>query len=763
MPKIFSMPKVRVSKDTKHKGIHDLSHDVSSTFEFGFCAPQFSKLMLPDSDMDIDVAGSIRLMPMPLPTFGRVSMKYYHQFVPMEDLWKPTNAFFSQQYYNPSSQTGSLSFGYVPSSVPYLYMVDNPGKSAPSLDCSAPSLLSVFLGGHNCIWSAYKILNGIVSDGTLVYSGNDHGALQHLQISSTSLLETELSTDRVNEGIGLYSYSMSDAYNKPGLSCGLNKFSRDSNQELFEALGFQTVGIEDCDMYFIVSGVSSTDSSVDTLDASKSASDKFPFLVCVKLTNEGRRLRKIFEGLGYRIDPSFTGKLNILPVFAYYKAWFDLMYPARDRNWEATVAYRLLDNYTQYGDWHIVNDQDSQQVYDTTLLEDYMSFFQVLLPHCYSTSEPNYVSMQLDTYSLQKNSEVLSAVSPGVGDISDGIDSIDAYNTPSSGAISSDISTSEGISMIQKLSRYITKNTIIGNRVAEFMRVHFNADVDDDSSNFIGRQELSAQIGDVFATADTGNNDLGQYAGQGYGSTADGQIPHFHFHSKLHGYYMVFASVEPVSNYVQSMEGENLDTTVYEFATPQFDALGYEVTPKAEIYCNSDCGFGTSIDVSSVFEGSSVIPGVFDSDTGFGYAPRYSASKVCKSKLLGDLSLKSTRDSYLGYTMDNWMSTSVIKPVNKTTDSAEYNIYNVAPSMLVAGSWWRYLGLYKFLNNYNRIFYNEGGSGTSAGSTYDYEITDDNFIVHSAWNVRYKCPLKSLGNSFDTLGDSNETLSLTKA
>ena len=42
----------------------------------------------------------------------------------------------------------------------------------------------------------------------------------------------------MNEGIGLYSYSMSDAYNKPGLSCGLNKFSRDSNQELFEALGF---------------------------------------------------------------------------------------------------------------------------------------------------------------------------------------------------------------------------------------------------------------------------------------------------------------------------------------------------------------------------------------------------------------------------------------------------------------------------------------------------------------------------------------------
>ena len=122
MPKIFSMPKVRVSKDTTNVGVHDLSHDVSSTFEFGFCAPQFSKLMMPDSDMDIDVAASIRLMPMPLPTFGRVSMKYYHEFVPMEDLWRPTNQFFAQQYFNPSQgSTGNAEVsGYIPSNLPLL-------------------------------------------------------------------------------------------------------------------------------------------------------------------------------------------------------------------------------------------------------------------------------------------------------------------------------------------------------------------------------------------------------------------------------------------------------------------------------------------------------------------------------------------------------------------------------------------------------------------------------------------------------------------
>lgn len=750
MPKIFSMPKVRVSKDTTNVGVHDLSHDVSSTFEFGFCAPQFSKLMMPNSDMDIDVAASIRLMPMPLPTFGRVSMKYYHEFVPMEDLWRPTNQFFAQQYFNPSQGSVSDASGYVPSRVPYFKMhnfYQNPGKNV----IGAPSLLSCVLGGNNVVWSVFKITNASIDSIT---------SKQTIQYDATPLSESQVSTAVVNRSLNIYQNKLdaSDAFGNPTL--GLSPYTRDTNQMLFdEELNTGKIDLNTCDMYFIVSGKTST-SGTDTLTASAASGSDYPILVCVKFTNNGRRVRKILEGLGIRLDPSYNEPINALPVFAYYKAWYDLMQPSRLVDWEGTPAYRILDSYTQFGDWNILKKDPLATLVSSVLVRDFANFFQIDLPGCFATCEPNYVSMQLPSMSTEQSS--LSLSYQGSDSHLDPLGQVEQLSVDSNigEQASGQVDTADGISLIQRLSRYITKNSIIGKRIAEFMKVHYDADVDDNGSNFIGKQEVSAQIGDVFATAETEGKDLGQFAGQGYGSTDE--VPHFHFHAKIHGYYIVFAAVEPVSNYVQSFEGENLDVTHFDFATPEFDAIGYEITPKAEVYTNSDFGLGTRASVNPYTE-SKVLPNNLSSDAGFGFAPRYSAQKVMKSKLLGDLSLKSTRDSYLGYTLDNWISTSLVTKQNATNQSdLKFEISNVSPNYIVAGSIWRYLGKNGFLNNYNRIFYNTGKESTGEVNRV-FDIIDDNFVVHSAWNVRYKCPLKSLSNSFDTLGDSNETISLTKA
>ena len=758
MPKIFSMPKVRISKDTTNVGVHDLSHDVSSTFEFGFCAPQFSKLMMPDSDMDIDVAASIRLMPMPLPTFGRVSMKYYHEFVPMEDLWRPTNQFFAQQYYNPSQGLPTGSTSYVPATVPYLNMRNYKAGGSLYNTLAAPSLLSLVLGGNNCVWSAYDITTGDINSIT-----------NKQTIEFKSVPNSTLDSKKISDALGIYTNPLNASTDFGNPSLGLSPYTRDSNQGLFDHFDDYKVNFESCDMYFIISGESSAGLDKDTLNASSaSQAEKKPILVCIKFTNNGRRVRKILEGLGIRLDPSYEEPINILPIFAYYKAWYDLMQPSRSVDWEGTAAFRILDHYTQFGDWNILSkykDPSHIVVNSRSLLDDFAQFFQVDLPGCFATCEPNYVSMQLPTMSLENRGIGLSyqdydsVIGSNSGSDSERlVSSVDpgaqAYITNSGSGIMSD-----GIALVQRLSRYITKNSIIGRRIAEFMKVHFNADVDDNTSNFIGKQEVSAQIGDVFATAETEGKDLGQFAGQGYGSTDE--VPHFHFHSKVHGYYIVFAAVEPVSNYVQSFEGENLAVHPMEFATPQFDALGYEITPKAEVFTNSDCGYGTFANVRP-YDDSTVIPHNLRSSDGFGFVPRYTAQKVMKSKLLGDLSLKSTRDSYLGYTLDNWITTSLINKQTAPNGSEKYEISNVSPNYIVAGSLWRFLGKNGFLNNYNRIFYNTGK--TSSGEVPNvFDVIDDNFVVHSAWNVRYKCPLKSLSNSFDTLGDSNETISLTKA
>lgn len=761
MPKIFSMPKIKVSKDANHKSKHDLSHDVSTSMEFGFCAPQFSKLMIPDSTLDIDVAASIRLMPMPLPTFGRVSMKYYHQFVPMEDLWRPTNAFFSQQYYNTTSVTDSPFSGYIPSKVPSMSMVDS-DSAIDDINVSnpqgAPSILSLLFGGDNCYWTVRAIESGSIGQDR----DKNFGLQTNLKYSTSAVSESSISTAAVNKAMLLgYKIDNQTKAGNHGFSIGLSPVNRDPQAEATS--NPVNMNLSNCDYFFVLPGVR-TSNGDDTLVQSTTNS-KQPYIVLIKLTNSGRRVRKILQGLGYQTDHSLgTTPLNILPLFAYYKAWYDLMVPAREQDWYSTGAYKLLDSHAEYGDWY--SNDTSKGITDNSLTNAqylWMRFFQQELPSCFATGEPNYVSMQLDTPSLEKLSDQrFTFPDESISDMNKDF-SIQVMNSGTNACFDTNNGlTGTALKFLSKMTKYIDKNTIIGNRIAEFMKVHFGAEVDDDSSNYIGKQEVSAQIGDVYATAETEDKDLGQYAGQGYGSTDE--VPHFKFHAKLHGYYITYASIEPVSNYVQSIEGENFQTTPYEFAQPAFDSLGYEISRRAEVLCNQDMGYGAQ-GTKQPYNTSNLIPTNLSSAEGFGYVPRYASSKTMKSKLLGDLSLRSTRDSYLGYTMDNWISTNVFNRLSSETGKYTDSIANILPSYLRPGVQWRFLSLYPFLNNYNRIFYNQGHEivqgDPQVGNDWMYDVLDDNFIVHSAWNITYTAPLLSLSESFNTDGDSNETLSLT--
>ena len=51
--------------------------------------------------------------------------------------------------------------------------------------------------------------------------------------------------------------------------------------------------------------------------------DKSVIHFAFRLSNFGKRLRKILMGLGYQIDFRAKNEVSILPLFAYYKAYFD--------------------------------------------------------------------------------------------------------------------------------------------------------------------------------------------------------------------------------------------------------------------------------------------------------------------------------------------------------------------------------------------------------------------------------------------------------
>ena len=65
-------------------------------------------------------------------------------------------------------------------------------------------------------------------------------------------------------------------------------------------------------------------------------------LTCYRFTDLGKQLRKIFIGLGYTYSRDDTTHLNVLPLIACYKAFYDRFIPARDIPFSATAAFGLI-------------------------------------------------------------------------------------------------------------------------------------------------------------------------------------------------------------------------------------------------------------------------------------------------------------------------------------------------------------------------------------------------------------------------------------
>lgn len=106
--------KVSVGK-VKHnsKKFPHQSVDVNTTSDFGFMQPMCGCVeLIPNSTLVVQHKGFVRLHTMAAPTFGRVSARCYHYFVPIPDIWHPFENLISSQPYN------GVGDSYIPTAVP---------------------------------------------------------------------------------------------------------------------------------------------------------------------------------------------------------------------------------------------------------------------------------------------------------------------------------------------------------------------------------------------------------------------------------------------------------------------------------------------------------------------------------------------------------------------------------------------------------------------------------------------------------------------
>ena len=143
--------------------------------------------------------------------------------------------------------------------------------------------------------------------------------------------------------------------------------------------------------------------------------------------------------------------------------------------------------------------------------------------------------------------------------------------------------------------------------------------------------------------------------------------------------------------------------------------------------------------------------------TNFGYSPRYTGYKVHPSIYSGSFQIRSLRDSYLGFTLDNYITQD-----STTKTGNDYTIQG--PVDLTCGTRWRFINKYPMFNNYERIFYNQRVNpyiGVNPYDTPNYSQNilsvpyEDNFVAYFDVKCTLIDHLKSISNSYDTLEGSD--------
>lgn len=665
----FKIGGISLGKSTK-KYLRNTDFDNNTTMDFGFCQPLFCQFLLPDSNISVSAKQLVRLAPMPVPSFARVSLVNKFIFVPWSDLCGYYEAMLSNMPYN-----GSL----VPTELPYVYnaylsmcLLDNGLGSVATfyeVDTTVPSPIT------------YKMCTAMDA---LKYSN-----------SLQTLWETELS-------------------------------------------------LHDCNKKFTLTPAQYKDSAVSPNSADylvNFVSGEKHVIAAFRYSTRAKHLRSVLIGLGYSLAMQDWSKVIGLPLFAFYKAWFDTYAPKRSVAWTDTSVFKILKSVSDDYLPNLCNDEDNM---DSVLRA---------LSDCYYVSNDDFVSVHrvdIDNVSLGAFSFVDSN-----GGISDS-QPVSTFTQPS---ITGDIRLI-ALDVVKRLTRFVNKDSVIGQKMSTWVRNHFNAQVANSLYQDVYQVKtdiLPLQINDVFSTADTADASsqsgerLGSYAGKGIGFGDTG----CRFHSDRHGYLLCISAIVPKSGYFQGNDTSLYGLDRFTLPSADFDALGMEVTPFG--FIAGDIGF-TDMTASTDQK--------LDYSAGFGFVPRFSGYKFKKNIVNGDMSRRSLIDSMSPYYLDRILQTGDAL-YQSMADNKFAQIRQFYPSLPKASEQWRYLTKYPWLGDYDRIFYNDNVYHGSTSTPVDSSSEDidgsaarpDNFIVQSLFTMKIQDVLKPLAMSYDTFDEDSDNTS----
>lgn len=485
---------------------------------------------------------------------------------------------------------------------------------------------------------------------------------------------------------------------------------------------------------------------------------KKDYMFCFQFSARAKRLRKAFLGLGYSLNGEDNKPVSIAPLLAYYKAYYDYFGLTRDIQFEQTNCFKIIQYIWDYNvNFFQLTGHVSSQPLSIFIL--FLRDFQNL----YYTDASSYIAahrhLPMNNAEYPNVSSALWSLSDYASNPKSAYVGESAFGVPQLGGNPTN-ATWLGIDLLRRLSRYVSKDSVIGKRLSDWVKVHYGSEVSFDlfkDSFNISEWRTPIDIDDVFSTsetADVGNADkgdyLGAYAGKGIGFGKGG----FTFKAPTHGFVFVMSCIVPITNIFQGN-----DPTLYAIDNdtiphPEFDALGYELTPKG-VFMSDNFLLGAQDDLGLTKKG-------------FGWVPRYTGFKVKKNIVNGDMYCGYFKRDLLPYFNDRLILNHSAQCIDVTdTDgkpTGNFRFYFNRNNVPSASTSWQQICKYGFLSNYNRLFYNVKSdidfvSTESGDFIFDYGEFD-NFICQTVFDVKVKNWLKPVQNSYDAVDDvDNGTIS----
>lgn len=765
---------IRYKSARRKKSKHNLCCHVNTTSGMTDVQPLFINQCDAGDSNSVSIESMVWVAPLLKPVFGKATYDQWHYFVKMSDLTKHFGEFLT----GTRAATGDSGAPKVFSRLPTMT------KGALCSLCLYESHMTIWRG----LQTSFEATKGRYD--LFAGTGDDIGSRGE---AFTWFFEHDVLRYDVERSFDGYSgYSVNINRLVPGL------FKDVSGGEISGGSAYIPLNNNDKSSFFDRRKADDKpDYSYNGIDESPVYLETADFVVefypngsiyryamAFRFSDFGRRLRKVIEGAGIKIDLSSTEEISLMPLFAYFKAYFDCFGLLQYINWEDTACARLLAKY----DAKPYNYDFSQGLYylgdgnvDDWRLELYSYFQEFIrdLSFCYTTDATNFVSahqrsvnpgVHIPTSDWMDNTrDVLNS------EVKDNVDvgySSSEEQDPSVGSspfIKQVLHGQLDAELVKRLTLQLNIETVVGQRVYELARAMGLGDwLDKQKVNFIGHASTPIVFGQVMAQADTYTQvtgegmPLGDRAGKAQGYK---QSKTFKYTCDQQGFYVVLAAVMPHVEYSQQDDLKTRCNARYKFYMPRYDGLGFEANPKSAVCGQLDWIRLQNLDSSS--------PDYRPLQQTFGFAPTYTRLKYLPSRASGDFSLRSTRGYNLPRVLDRFVELNsyaidTMEPIGQnvatrqTTSFIDLN-FNAA-NFPIGGNIWRYTARYDWLCNLSRIFSVVGQSpddfyewGGASAQFYEYFSRSlDNFILqHDVTYYQYSQKLQ-LGDSYETTDDAND-------